>query len=167
MRTYMKAIVAVIGLVTAVLVLVTAWIQFNKEVQSPGAVVAVALPASISVELPGDLTCQQHSSGYCGLSMKVTWSGVNDSVGYYLYTIGHGLNYQPEIWWVAGNGIPITTNSGQWTINDSAYGHRGDSLGVFACLTKQKYRFDGVGEIKFPERPLCEIYSKELIFQPK
>ncbi len=123
--------------------------------------------SSLTVQLPSDLSCQQHSSGFCGLTTNISWSNIDSNSGYYLYTIGHGLNYQPEMWWVAGTGIPINKSSGSWTINDGAYGHIGDSLGVFACLTKTRYSFTGVNEIKFTELPDCEVSSTEVYFQPK
>ena len=122
---------------------------------------------SITVQLPSDISCQQHSSGYCGVSMTISWSNIDTDSNYYIYTIGHGLNYQPEMWWVAGNGIPINTSMGNWVINDSAYGNSGDSLGVFTCLTKTKYDFNGKKEILFYEKPDCDLYSTEVYFQPK
>ncbi len=45
MRTYLKTLVAVIGLVVAVLGLLTAWIQFTKESLSPVPVVVVITSA--------------------------------------------------------------------------------------------------------------------------
>ena len=126
---------------------------------------SVNLPL-VSVQLPSD-NCQNHLSGYCGLDTIVEWSNIDIGEGYYIYTIGHGLYYQPELWWIAGNGVPITKSSGQSIISDSAYGNSRDSLGIFACLTTQKYSFDEVSEITFLERPICNSYSSEITFQPK
>lgn len=123
--------------------------------------------SSLSVRLPNDLSCLQHSSGFCGLSITLSWANIDTNSNYYIYAIGHGLNYQPEMWWVAGNGFPISTSTGSWIINDGAYGNPGDSLGVFACLTKTKYDFNGKKEILFYEKPSCEMYSTEVYFQPK
>ncbi|NOH03665.1 MAG: hypothetical protein HND47_17745 [Chloroflexi bacterium] len=121
----------------------------------------------LSVQLPNNLSCQQHSSGYCGLTMTVTWTNIDANSEYYIYAIGHGLHYQPEMWWVAGNGFPVSTPNGSQVITDGAYGNSGDSLGVFVCLTKTKYSFDGKKEILFYDKPSCEMYSQEVYFQPK
>jgi hypothetical protein len=122
---------------------------------------------SLSVQLPGDLSCQRLLNGYCDLDMTVSWSNLDPNGGYYIYTIGHGLYYQPEEWWIAGNGVPVTTSSGVQIVNDGAYGSQGESLGVFACLTRERYVFDDIGGIEFYERPHCELYSTEVTFQPK
>ncbi len=121
---------------------------------------------AISVKLPESLSCQHNASGYCGLEMTVTWSNIDPASGYYIYTIGHGVFYQPEIWWVAGNGFAVKTSSGEKVITDSAYGESGQDLGVFVCLTKTQYTVD-VNGTEFNERPHCEVYSSEISFQPK
>jgi len=122
---------------------------------------------TLSVQLPNDLSCLQHSSGYCGLTMTVSWSNIESNNGYYIYTVGHGLNYQPEMWWIAGTGVSINTSTGNRVITDGAYGNPRDSLGVFACLTKTKYDFNGRKEILLYEKPDCDMYSTEVYFQPK
>jgi hypothetical protein len=120
----------------------------------------------IDVRLPDTLTCQLHISGYCGLSITVNWKNINQNENYYIYAIGHGLYYEPELWWVSGSGIPITSESGQATITDGAYGNANDLIGIFACLTKTKHTFDNVDEITFLGRPPCELYSPEVTFTP-
>jgi hypothetical protein len=142
----------------------------DSEPMITTAIKSTDLPSSnnlISVQLPTDLTCKQHSSGYCGLTMTVSWSNIDPNRDYYIYTIGHGLYYQPEMWWVAGNGVPINNSSGSWKITDGAYGNPGDTLGVFACLTTNRYSFSAAEEILFDEIPKCEMYSEEIYFQPE
>lgn len=122
---------------------------------------------SIAVQLPSGISCQSHNSGYCGIVVSVSWTNIDPKGGYFIYAIGHGLYYQPEMWWIAGNGFPVSTSNGSQVITDGAYGNSGDSLGVFVCLTKTRYSFDGKKEILFYEKPSCEMYSQELYFQPK
>jgi len=127
----------------------------------------LSFTSTISVQLPNDLTCQNHSSGYCGITVSVSWINIDPNGRYFIYAIGHGLYYRPEMWWIAGNGFSVNTTSGNMTITDGAYGNSGDSLGVFVCLTRTKYSFEGKKEILFYEKPSCEIYSQEVYFQPK
>ena len=128
---------------------------------------SVATSSLLSVQTPDNPTCQNHSSGYCGLAMTVSWSSIDADSDYYIYLFGHGTYYDPEIWWVAGSGIPINKSSGTWTITDGAYGNSGDSLSVFACLTKTKYSFTNSPKFEFKEYPDCEFYSEEIFFIPQ
>lgn len=128
--------------------------------------VPISSSPPIEVTIPANPICQPHISGYCGVDITVTWSDINPNEKYYIYTIGHGLYYEPELWWVAGSGIPISSSSGQATITDGAYGNVNDMIGVFACLTKTKYAFDNVDEITFLGRPPCQLYSLEVSFAP-
>jgi hypothetical protein len=112
--------------------------------------------------IPQGLDCYYHNSGYCGLDMMIEWRNVPPNSGT-IYTIGHAPYYDRPLWWVAGAGVAPDSSEGTFINDIGAYGNPGDSLVVFACLSRIEYTWG----TEFTSRPQCDAYSEDVSIQTK